>query len=143
MLLTGFGDEESYVDALLGAFRGRIDGAREFALRRRVLLMQTASTIPLDVSLGAIPFEERLVQRSSEFPISEGASLTTCSAEDLIVLKTVAGRDQDWADIRGVAARQAGRLDTKLVESELQPLLELKGDLGAATRLRQILSIKA
>ena len=142
-LLTGFGGEESYVDALLGAFRARIEGAREFALRRRVLLVEATNTIPLDVSLGAIPFEERVIERSSAFPIQEGASLMTCCAEDLIVLKTVAGRDQDWADIRGVVDRQAGRLDGKLTERELLPLLELKGDTDAAERLRRILKPRA
>lgn len=138
-LLTGFGGEEPFVDALLAAFRPRTAGAREFALRRRVLLLQAANTIPLDVSLGAIPFEERIVQRSSAFPISDSTSLVTCGAEDLIVLKAVAGRDQDWADIRGVAARQAGRLDVSLIESEVLPLLELKGELSLADRLRRIL----
>lgn len=139
-LLTGFGREEPYVDALLRAFRARTEGAREFALLRRVLLLEATNTIPLDVSLGAIPFEERVVERSSTFPIQEGASLLTCSAEDLIVLKAIAARDQDWADIRGVVARQASRLDQRLIESELRPLLELKGDPDTGDRLRRLLA---
>ncbi len=138
-LLTGFGGEEPYVDALLAGFRARTEGARAFALQLRVLLLEAANGIPLDVSLGAIPFEERVVLRSSAFAIQEGASLVTCGAEDLIVLKTIAGRDQDWADIAGVAARQAGRLDVKQIERELLPLLELKDDLAAADRLRLML----
>lgn len=138
-LLTGFGDEERYVDALLASFRARTRDSREFALQRRVLLIEASNTIALDVSLGGIPFEERVVQRASVFRLQGGESLVTCGAEDLIVLKTVAGRDQDWADIRGVAARQAGRLDAPLIESELLPLLELKEDLPAADRLRRIL----
>ncbi|HET7292514.1 MAG TPA: hypothetical protein VFM88_08825 [Vicinamibacteria bacterium] len=138
-LLTGFGGEELYVDALLQSFRPRTPEAREFALKRRVLLIEASNTISLDVSLGAIPFEERVVQRSSEFLIQGGESLVTCCAEDLLVLKTVAGRDQDWADIRGVAARQTGRLDVALIEWELLPLLELKQDEAAAERLRQVL----
>ena len=138
-LLTGFGGEERYVDALLGTFRPRNAGAREFALERRVLLLEAANSISLDVSLGAIPFEERVVQRSSSFPIHEGESLVTCCAEDLVVLKAVAGRDQDWADIRGIVARQAGRLDVELVEREALPLLELKEDPAATGRLRRML----
>jgi hypothetical protein len=138
-LLTGFGREESYVDALLGAFRARARDAREFALRRRVLLVQASNTIPLDVSLGAIPFEERVVERASDFAIQEGAKLRTCSAEDLVVLKAVAARDQDWADIRGVAARQSARLDRRLIEREVLPLLEVKDDPAALDRLRRLL----
>jgi hypothetical protein len=139
-LLTGFGGEDAYVDELLGSFQPRIEGAREFALRRRVLLLEAANTVPLDVSLGGIPFEERIVQRSSAFAIAENTSILTCCAEDLVVLKAVAARDRDWADIRGVAARQAGRLDLRLIEKELRPLLELKEDLVTLDRLRPILA---
>ena len=103
------------------------------------MLLEAANTVPLDVSLGALPFERRLIDRSSEFPLSEHASLRTCSAEDLVVLKVFAGREIDWADVRGIAVRQAGRLDESLILRELRPLLELKGTLEAEKRLREIL----
>jgi hypothetical protein len=138
-LLTGFGNEETFVDALLGSFRARMPEARALGLARRVLLLEASNTIPLDVSLGALPFEERVIERSSPFDVSSGAALRTCSAEDLIVLKVFAGRDRDWLDVSGVAVRQAGRLDERLIFRELQPLLELKGALEAAERLRNIL----
>ena len=138
-LLTGFGGEEAFVDALLASFRPRRGDARELALARRVLLVEAGNTVPLDVSLGALPFEERLVDRSSEFEVAPGVSLRTCSAEDLVVLKAFAGRDQDWLDVRGIATRQAGRLDEASILRELEPLLELKGAPEAATRLGDIL----
>jgi len=138
-LLTGFGGEEAYVDALLASFRPRRHDAREIALARRVVLIEAGNTVPLDVSLGALPFEERVVQRSSDFEVGPGSTLRTCSAEDLVVLKAFAGREIDWADVRGVAVRQAGRLDEALIFRELEPLLELKGAPEAASRLREIL----
>jgi hypothetical protein len=138
-LLAGFGDEEAFVDRLLAAFRPRVEGARELALTRRVLLVEASNSVPLDVSLGGLPFEERLVGRASDFEVVEGLALRTCSAEDLVVLKAFAGREIDWLDVRGVAARQGKRLDQKLVFRELTPLLELKGTPEAADRLREIL----
>ena len=138
-LVTGFGGEETFVDPLLGAFEGRRPDARDFALRYRVLLLQGSNGVPLDVSLGAMPFEERAVERSSAFDVGEGQSLQTCSAEDLIVLKAFAGRDKDWLDIEGVALRQAGRLRESLIWEELEPLLELKDSPETAVRLRGIL----
>jgi len=42
-LLTGFGDEESYVDSLLATLSPRRPDARAFALTHRVLLARTAS----------------------------------------------------------------------------------------------------
>jgi hypothetical protein len=138
-LLTGFGSEEAFVDTLLGSFAPRRSDARRLALERRVVLIEARNTVPLDVSLGGLPFEERVVERASDFTIAAGVTLHTCSAEDLIVLKAFAGRDLDWADIRGLAIRQAGRLDEALILRELEPLLDLKGEPEAAARLREIL----
>jgi len=138
-IITGFGGEGTFVDALLGRFGGRLPDARAFALRTRVLLLQSELGIPIDASLGAMPFEERAVTRASGFAIQEGFALTTCSAEDLIVFKAFAGREKDWLDIDGIATRQGGRLDEALIWTELTPLLELRGALEATHRLRALL----
>ena len=138
-LLTGFGGEEAYVDELLAHFAGRLADARAFALRHRVVLIQGAAGIPIDVSLGAMPFEERAVERASAWAIQEGSALFTCSAEDLIVHKAFADREKDWLDIDGVAVRQSGRLNADLIWHELDPLLELKGSRSAGERLRKVL----
>jgi len=140
-VLTGFGDEGPYVDALLGAFRGRISDAREFSLRHRTLLLVASNGVHIDVSLGAMPFEERSIERASPFVISDRDSITTCSAEDLIVHKAFAGRDKDWGDIRGIVARQS-RLDHELIWSELLPLLELREDTETEARLRRLLKAR-
>lgn len=63
-VFTGIGDEPRYVDALLAAFAPRIEGMREFSLRNRVLLLQASNGIPVDVSLGALDFEQLAVDRS-------------------------------------------------------------------------------
>ena len=138
-VLSGFGPEAEFVDALLSSYGGRIPEAREFALRHRVVLLEAASGVPIDVSLGGIPFEERVIERSSPWEVGGTEPLTTCSAEDLVTLKAFAGRDKDWLDIAGVAARQGGALDVALVFRELKPLLELKEDSRPLERVRAIL----
>jgi len=137
-VFSGFGREAEFVDTLIAAYRCRIPGGREFALQRRVLLLEAAG-IPIDVSLGGIPFEERVVERSSPWDIGGAEPLVTCSAEDLVVLKAFAGRDKDWLDVEGVVVRQGDRLKTSLVLQELEPLLELKDDVHSLARLRAIL----
>ncbi len=138
-VFSGFGREPHYADQFLSAFAPRIPDAREFALRHRVLLLQGRAGIPLDVALGAMPFEERAVNRASPFLVAEGISLMTCSAEDLIVFKAFAGRAQDWIDIEGIALRQHRRLDEGLIWQELNPLLVLKEDEQTGPRLRRLL----
>ena len=138
-LLTGFGNEGAFVDGLLAGFEGRRPDARSFALRYRVLLLRASNGVPLDVALGAMPFEERAVERSSPFAVGGGASLLTCSAEDLVVFKAFAGRDKDWLDIDGVLVRQTGRFDEELVWRELRPLLEIKPSPETESRLRTLI----
>lgn len=139
-VLTGFGTEERYVDPLLGRFKARLSDAREFALRNRVLLLQSDAGIPVDVALGAMPFEEHAVDRASDLVIDAGITLRTCSAEDLMVFKAFAGREKDWLDIEGIAVRQSGRLDEALLWRELGPLLTLKEAPEAGDRLRALLA---
>lgn len=126
ILLTGYGRELEFVEPLLSQFAGRLPDAAAFALAHRVLLMQSSSGVGLDVSLGALPYEELVVERSSSFGYTPDVTLRTCSAEDLIVLKAFAGRGQDWVDVERVIARQSGRLDWTDIRSQLEPLAELK-----------------
>ena len=111
-IVTGFGLEETYVDQLLESFDSRIAEGKAFALRNRVLLLQSSAGIPIDVAMGAMPFEGRAVERASAFPIEANESLTTCGAEDLIVFKAFADRDKDWLDLAGIVlqARRAAHL---------------------------------
>jgi hypothetical protein len=109
-LLTGFGTEAPFVGELLDAFEGRIADAAEFAEANRVLLLRSAGGVPIDVALGAMPFEEAAIARSSNAELAPGAVLRTCSAEDLIVHKAFAARAQDLVDIEGVLVRQRGVL---------------------------------
>lgn len=138
-LLTGFGSEATYVDELLSGFAARIPDARDFALRHRVLLLSSSLGVPIDLSLGAMPFEVAAIERASSWAVGEELTLHTCSAEDLVVFKSFAGRERDWGDLEGILARQGARLDRELIWRELEPLLELKEDRESGVRLRKLL----
>ena len=129
-LLTGIGGEDEYVDTILARFRSRRPDGRAFALTHRVLLIQSTAGVPLDVSLAALPYEERVISRSSPFAFTSDCVITTCSAEDLVVLKAFADRPQDWIDVEGIIVRQRGALNRTLIHHELRELLDLKEDLG-------------
>lgn len=125
-LLTGFGAEAVYADALLADFESRIPDAVAFAAQFRVLLLRTADGFGLDVALGAMPFEASTIDRSSNVDLVPGATLRTCSAEDLIVHKVFAARPQDWVDVEGVILKQRGKLAWAQIWSDLTGLAELK-----------------
>lgn len=137
-LLTGFGEEEVYVDALLDAFAPRNEDEREAAPRRRVVLLYSAEKVGIDIALGGLPFEERCVERSTEWLLTPDLMLRTCSAEDLIVHKAFARRDLDWADVEGIVMRQGPKLNLEQIWMELRPLVELKEEPEILTKLQKI-----
>ena len=136
-LLTGFGDEETYIDALLKEFSPRIADAKTFALRNRVLLLQTANKIGIDISLGAFPFEETMISRAEYQEYLPHIKLRICSAEDLIVLKAFADRNKDWNDIQSVLIKQQN-LDWHYINKQLAPLVELKEQPEISTKLEKL-----
>jgi hypothetical protein len=137
-LLTGFGNEELFVDALLGRFHARTADQREFALRNRVLLLIADNDVPPDVALAALPFEERAIRRATPFEYQQGVDLITCSAEDLIIFKAFAARDQDWIDVQQILVRQWNHLDLGYIYRELAPLCELKEAPEIVSRLQAL-----
>ena len=137
-VLTGFGGEEAAVDLLLGRFAGRRADVREFALQNRVLLVQSHDGIGIDVALGALPFEERVMARASVFDLLIDCPLRTCSAEDLVVMKAFANRERDWLDLETVLVRQGKRLDWPQIIAELTPLCELNETPEIPGRLKRL-----
>jgi hypothetical protein len=137
-VLAGFGGEEGVIDLLLSRYTGRRPDAREFALRARVVLLRSADGVGIDVALGALPFEERLMTRATGFEFVPGCRLRTCSAEDLVVMKAFADRERDWLDAETVLIRQGQKLDWKVILQELKPLCELKESPQIVERLEQL-----
>jgi hypothetical protein len=79
-----------------------------------------------------------VISRSTPFAFEPGVAVSTCSAEDLVVLKAFAGRVQDWLDVEGIIVRQGPALNRALVLDELDPLLALKEEPDAGASLRDL-----
>lgn len=137
-VMAGFGGEREVAERLLEHFVPRVDDPVAFASRNRVLLLAASNGTPLDVALGALPFEERVMERSSTYDFG-GFVGRTCSAEDLVVMKAFAGRFQDWADVENILAAQGSRLDGLLVLQELEPLVALADVPENLARMRALL----
>lgn len=136
-LLTGFGEEEDFVDELLRHYAGRLPDARNFALQNRVLLLSHSSGVGIDIALAALPFEESAVGRSVIIEVEPSCFVRLCTAEDLIVMKAFADRVIDWHDVRGIIVRQGlGNLDWNYINKELAPLCEAKEQPEIVGRLQ-------
>lgn len=136
-LLSGFGNEEKYIDSLLENFKERISDAKTFALRNRVVLLETVNGIGIDISLGAFPFEESMINRADFQEYLPNAKLKICSPEDLIVSKSFADRGIDWFDIKSILIKQ-NHLDWNYIFEQLTPLVELKEAPEILTKLQKL-----
>ncbi len=133
-LLTGFGGEEMHIETLLAAFKERVSGARQLALRHRVLLLKTATGVPVDVSLAGFPYEEEIIDQATPFEFAKDIVLPTCSADDLFVMKAFAARPRDWMDAEGLVARQGKRLRRTYILNRL-------GQLSAAVERPELVTV--
>lgn len=81
----------------------RIPQAEAFARRNRVLLLRhIPSQTDIDVSLGMLPFEEEMVERSVIHEIDKALQIRLPTPEDLIIMKAIAHRPKDLLDIQGI-----------------------------------------
>ena len=137
-LLTGWGEEEAYVQALLERFDSRISDGAAFALAHRVLLLQASNGVAIDITLGALPFEITMVRRAVRVPFGPQALLPCCTADDLFIMKAFAGRPRDWLDAENLVVRQP-HIDRTYILTTLADLCALKEDLAPLERARRLL----
>lgn len=119
----------------LGLHRGitpRTEDAVEFAKVSRVLLLRhEPSGIEIDLSLAGLPFEREIIERATERTI-RGVTFPIASVEDLVVMKAIALRPRDVADIEALLDAHP-QLDLERIRSLLRTFTEaLEADDFAA-----------
>lgn len=106
-------------------FEPRLPKALEFARQNRVLLLKhIQSGISLDVSLGALPFEQEALKRSRPHKVGK-ITLRLPTIEDLIIFKSVAHRSKDLWDIQELISLSGRRLDRKYITKYLNEFAEV------------------
>ncbi len=138
-LFTQLKDEQAYIDTLLNRYSPKFSDAGQFALTNRVLPMFTESRIGIDVTLGGLSDVSESLQRSSYQRFTEDISLRICSADDLVIMKTVAARTRDWLDIEAVIIKQSN-LDWNYILNTIQSLDAYE---DVSVRIERLLSLKS
>lgn len=118
--------EDSTWSALLESARKQDTAKDPSASRTRVLLLvHKPSAIEIDVSFGLLPFEREVVDRAVRRKV-KAVSFSLATAEDIVVMKALALRPRDIADIEGIV-EAVPNLDLKRVReivSQLSAALE-------------------
>lgn len=119
-------------------FEPRINDALEFAKKARVFLLKhQTSGVSIDLSCGALDFERETIERAVDVVVGE-LRLKVTTPEDLIIMKAVAHRPRDVADIESIldanpsldltrvrywVGQFASALETSEIASDLEAIL--------------------
>jgi hypothetical protein len=96
----------------------RIANPVDFVRRSAMLLLtHRASGVPVDIVQGRLPFERTATSRAITIKV-EDFSVPLPRPEDLVIMKALAHRPQDFEDIRGIVASHPD-MNTKRVRKEL------------------------
>lgn len=105
-------------------FYPRIPEPLDFAERNRIFLLHhERSKIDLDLSVAGVSFEIEALQRAKKVRIGR-LQVPVATAEDLIVLKAVARRHIDWADIEKLLA-YGEDLDIAYIRKQVDQLAQM------------------
>jgi hypothetical protein len=110
-------------------------------------VVQTAFILPVrhretqvkvDMAIGLTGFERQLIGRATQVMLA-GRPIPVATAEDLILLKLLAGRPRDTDDVQGIVARNCSSLDwdylletarllqEAVAQDLVSPLLRMRG----------------
>ncbi len=121
---AGFGQERDLSRRLLDeGLHVPLRDPASFAEELRVLPVHAAKGPLVNLSFGALPFEDTVLGRALP-----AEPLPLASAEDVLLLKLFSMRPADWEDARALAVAQRARLQWPYIDFWLPQLAELKGD---------------
>lgn len=93
--------------------------------------------VPVDLLVSIFDYERQAIELAVEMTI-EGVPVRICTAEDFIIHKVVANREQDWIDVERVLVRQKSRLDQKYIMRWLKQFAEGLEAPEILTRYQQL-----
>lgn len=98
--------------------------APTFVERTRVIpVVHSRTKLPLDLVLAGSGIEDRFFARARTHQIDD-VSVPVASAEDVVLMKVLAGRPKDLDDVVAVVAARAADLDTRYIQRTLRELEE-------------------
>lgn len=125
-ILVDFKKEEEVLKKIISNFAPRISNCLEFAKENRICLVYSKDRYEIDISLGIAGYEEEVMKNASVFKIGKNF-IRICSAEDLIIHKSIARREQDLKDIEGIIIRQGKKLNEKYIKKWLKEFSKILG----------------
>jgi hypothetical protein len=144
-VFAGARDASVVAEALASAFSVRVHDVADFVRTTRVLpLLHGATDMPVDAVLGAPGLEQYFLERAERVE-HQGVPVVVPRAEDLVVMKLLAGRDHDLDDALAIVAFDPAAVDLVAVRSllgEIEAGIGEGGLVAALDHLEQRLGIR-
>lgn len=119
-------------------FKLRVEDPSFVRTTRVLPVMHVRTSVPADLVLAGPGLEDAFLERAVLHDLG-GVEVPVARAEDLIVMKILAGRDKDLDDVAAMLAARGARLAAKEIENMLKMVEEALGQsdlVPAWTRLR-------
>jgi hypothetical protein len=114
-------DLSTTVPRIIGRFGPAVADPVAFVRQTRVLPLDTADGVRVDVIFALLPFELDAIRRAIEVAIA-GRMVRVVTAEDLVLMKIISERPRDVADAEAIVRRRAGVLDRSYLEPRIHEL---------------------
>lgn len=109
----------------------------KFAAQTQVFpLTYQTSGVKVDFILASLPFEQEAIERSESMSVA-GYEIRVLSAEDLVIMKLVAGRPSDIGDVTSLLMAHP-KLDMKYVTRHVQQIASIVEDPSILDRLAKL-----
>lgn len=131
-------DERDRLLRLLADFTPLHADPDEALQRNGVAFFQDPAGVRIDVMLAETSFDETVIGRARPIEFQPGLVARLCSAEDLIIYKSVSLRTQDRLDVEGIIRRQGDRLDDSYVEDWLLQFQQALDDSTLVIEYRRL-----
>jgi hypothetical protein len=119
------------------SFSSLFDDITDVVQRSFILPLRHRTTnIKVDLAVGLSGFERQAVARAEPLDVAS-CRVPVATAEDLILMKVLAGRPRDDQDLRGLVVAQGAHLDWEYCESTAMQLGEALG-IDMLTRIREL-----
>lgn len=109
------------------AFEPLFPGVDEVVRRSFILPLKNRVTgVKVDIALGLSGFEQLVIARAEAVPMA-ATTVSVATAEDLLIMKTLAGRPRDSQDVEGLLAARGNTMDWTYCEQMARNLGEAIG----------------
>ncbi len=92
-------------------FQPLFTGVEDVVRQALILPLRHRTTgVKVDLSIGLSGFERQVIARAERIDVA-GCATSIATAEDLLIMKLLAGRARDQQDVQGIAVVQGASLD--------------------------------